>query len=448
MIDRTRTVWRDILSTVKPESATFDNVIEPIIQDENEKSTSMRLLRFYASTSTSKGLRDASNAAVTVFANAEVDLFSKAEMFALVDAVMARHPFGEGLQDEAYNYLEKLYSKFWQNGCGISNKIVKAHFERCQKRLKDLERECNKNLHEETTGLWLTREELDGVPSSFMSQFKQGEGEREGHFWVATKVPQSSPIMNHAEREATRRKMFYAIQNRMPENVPLFRELVLLRDETARLLGYPNHAALKTASKLVKNPETVTSILSEIMTRLVPRGAEYARELQELKNNEAAARGKHSTDIFLWDQSYYARQQSEKETAHAGGAELSEYFELHHTLAKLLQMFEHLFATRFEIITPEQRLDLGSNKPLIWQEDVLLFAVYDSDKLGFLGYAYFDLFSREGKYTHCGHYSLQAVSTSECDHLYALSRLTIFFPEFTTTRWDTFSCLVGFGHEL
>ncbi|KUI61051.1 Saccharolysin [Cytospora mali] len=412
LVERTQKVWNEIVNTVKPESATFTHVIEPIIRDENAKSTSMRLLRFYASTSPSKALRDASNAAVTLFTDSEVELFARADMYALVDAVMAQHLPDNGLSIEARNYLEKLHRRFWQNGCGITGTAVKSHFERSQKRLKDLERECNKNLHDEKTGLWLTREELHGVPSSFMSRLKEGEGEgegegeHEGHFWIATKVPQSSPVMKHATMEATRKKMFYAIQDRMPENVPLFRELVLLRDETARILGYPNHAALKTSSKMVKNPETVTSLLFEIKDRLVPRGAEYARELLELKRKETAARGEASDQIFLWDQSYYSRLQAENEKAH--GSELSEYFELHTTLAKLLQMFEHMFATRFELITPEQQRDLGNNRPLIWHEDVLMFAVFDSDTECFMGYAYFDFHPREGKYTHVGHYSLQA----------------------------------------
>lgn len=420
LVERTQKVWQDIVKTVKLEYAIFDNVIQPIIQDENHRSTSMRLLRFYASTSPSKELRDASNEAATLFADLEVNLFSRAEFLALVDAVVARHSLTDGLHVESHNYLEKLHRTFWQNGCGITDIKVKTRFERCKKRLKDLELKCNRNLHEERTGLWFTREELEGVPYSFISRLKQGEGELEDHFWVATKLPQSSPIMKHAMREATRRKIFYAIQNRMPANVPLFRELVLLRDEAARILGYQNHAALKTASKMVKTPEAVISLLSDIKSRLVPRGADYARELLELKENETASRGESSDEIFLWDQSYYAQLQDEKEKAH--GAELSEYFELHTTLMKLLQMFEHIFATHFEIITPEQQRDLGDNRSLIWHDDVLIFAVVDSDTEGFMGYAYFDFYPREGKYTHVGHYSLQPVgSVCLLDYLSGIS---------------------------
>lgn len=166
--------------------------------------------------------------------------------------------------------------------------------------------------------------------------------------------------------------------------------------------------ALKTASKMVKNPETVEKLLSEARARLVPRGVQWARELLDLKKEEAAARGEAVDDIFFWDQSYYTQIHDERNKAH--GADISEYFELHTTLTKLLQMFEHMFATRFEIIDSEQKQSLGGHGPLIWHDDVAMYSVWDADAdvEKFIGYAYFDFYPREGKYTHVGHYSLQA----------------------------------------
>ncbi len=408
LVERTQKVWEDIVKEVTTESATFENAIKPSIDDENSRLNSIRILKFYASTSPSRALRDASSAIGTIFTDSEVDLFSRTDIFALVNAVVIRESKGNVLDAESRNYLEKLHLKFKQNGCGITDPTLKLRFAECQKRLKDLERQCNQNLHEEKAGLWLTHEELEGVPSSLMSRYKQGEGEFDGYFWVATKVPQSSPVMKHATKENTRKKMLYAIQNRMPENVTLFKELVLLRDETARILGYPNHAALKMANKMVKQPEIVESFLSEIRTRLIPRGAAYAGELLDLKRKDIATQGTASDQIYLWDQSYYAHLLDE--TQETPDTAVSEYFELFTTLRKLLQMFEHLFATRFELITQENQYELGNGKPLIWHEDVLMFGVFNSESEDFMGYAYFDFYPREGKYTHVGHYSLQPVS--------------------------------------
>jgi metallopeptidase MepB len=70
-----------------------------------------------------------------------------------------------------------------------------------------------------------------------------------------------------------------------------------------------------------------------------------------------------------------------------------------------------MFDVRFNHITAERQKELGDNMPVLWHEDVMMFAVWDNSTSGhFMGYAYFDFYPREGKYTHAGHYSLQPVS--------------------------------------
>lgn len=61
-----------------------------------------------------------------------------------------------------------------------------------------------------------------------------------------------------------------------------------------------------------------------------------------------------------------------------------------------------MFEMGFEQIIPEQQLELGTWMPFVWHEDIQLYAVWDTSEEShdFLGYAYFDLFPREGKYGH------------------------------------------------
>lgn len=405
LVDGTKRVWDDIVATTTAQTATWDNTISPIIHDENHKSTALRVLRFYASTSPVPELRAASQEATTLFNNAEVDLYARRDMFSLVDAVV-RGPLGD-LDGESRYYLERLHRKFYRDGCGITDATVKEQFETRSKMLQDLGREANKNLHEEKTGLWLTPDELDGVPTGFTNSLRRGDGDNEGKLWLPTKVPQSGPVLANAKQEATRKKVYYAIQNRMPANVGLHRQMVLLRDETARMLGYDNHAAFRIADKMMKTPDTVNEFLDQIRHNLVPRGAQLVDEMLQLKRAEAAATGGGTTDkVFLWDQAYYVRILDDKERL--PNQNISEYFELRTTLAKLLGMFEQLFSLRFEEITAEEQETIGGGEPLIWDPDVLMYAVWDRcEEPAFMGYAYLDFYPREGKYSHGGHYSLQ-----------------------------------------
>ncbi|KAM0245682.1 hypothetical protein ACHAQJ_010478 [Trichoderma viride] len=409
LIDHTRTIWDEVALSIKPNHATFENTIIPIITDENRKYMRLRILKFYSSTSPSKELRDASNSATSLFNDADVELYSRADIYRLVSAVLSEiHRERKDLDDESIYYVEKLHRKLRQNGCGITDVGKKQAFEQAQKRIQELVRQCTSNLHEDSSGIWLSVEELEGVPEKILAHLKRGEASHEGQVWVKTKIPHPYRIISHAKLEATRRKIYYAMKNRLPQNVLLFRELVLRRDEVARLLRYPNYLAYKTADKMIRTPERVVSILDEIRQRIRPHAVEAAHELLELKIKDAIARGETKEDqkLFLWDESFYDRIKTQYESKIR--STLSEYFELYHTLDKLLGLLGHIFDTRFDLITLEQQSVLGGGKSLVWHEDVSMYAVWDTRKSDeFLGYAYFDFFPREGKYGHGGSYATQ-----------------------------------------
>ncbi|EFW98998.1 metallopeptidase [Grosmannia clavigera kw1407] len=143
------------------------------------------------------------------------------------------------------------------------------------KQLNDLVRECTRNMSADASGLWLSWDELEGVLRRVLdrltdkgpvvdSDIGNNGSDNIGKLWLPTKVAFSSPVTASATCEATRKKVYYAVVNRMLVNVPLFREVVLLRDETARMLGFRHHAALKAAGNMMQTPEAVRQLLSEI----------------------------------------------------------------------------------------------------------------------------------------------------------------------------------------
>lgn len=84
---QSKIVWDGIVTSVHPDDATSNNTILSIIDNENTKLSRARLLRFYASASPSKELRDASNAATTLLNNGEAKLYSRTDVFLRVVAV-------------------------------------------------------------------------------------------------------------------------------------------------------------------------------------------------------------------------------------------------------------------------------------------------------------------------------------------------------------------------
>ena len=121
---------------------------------------------------------------------------------------------------------------------------------------------------------------------------------------------------------------------------------------------------------------------------------------------------KKNSKLYLWDYSFYNNMAKAKEHSF-DEKKFSEYFSLERTLAGMLSTYSRLFGLRFLEIPRGQYTQFGPYHIMTWHEEVLVYSVWN-DGLGggeFAGYLYLDLFPRDKKYNHAGHYGLQAVST-------------------------------------
>lgn len=141
------------------------------------------------------------------------------------------------------------------------------------------------------------------------------------------------------------------------QNVPLFREAIVLRDEAARLLGYPDWASFRIEDKMAKTPATVNEFLGDLRTQLTPGGVKETDHLKELKAEDLKARGLEATNdgnYYLWDSRFYGRMMIEKEFS-IDEQKIAEYFPLQSTIEGMLGIFEELFGFVFVEVVGEDR---------------------------------------------------------------------------------------------
>jgi metallopeptidase MepB len=201
-------------------------------------------------------------------------------------------------------------------------------------------------------------------------------------------------------------------QTQCNQNAPLFKETLLLRDEAARLLGYPDHAAYRIEEKMAKTPKTVLDFLGDLKTRLAPGGAKEVAHLLEIKKNDYEARHlDFDGNYYLWDSRFYDRLMIEKEYSIDENS-IAEYFPLRATVGGMLHIFEELFGLVFVELSAEDRQRIsptGKAEDISWHEDVIMFSVWDDASEGddFVGYLYLDLHPRQGKYGHAANFNIQ-----------------------------------------
>ncbi|KAL7273782.1 metalloendopeptidase [Rhizina undulata] len=405
IIKESRELQDKLAKEVSPETATFDNVVKVLGEEENDMGLEVAILGFYQYVSTNKALRDASSEAEKLLDDFGIESAMREDIYKLVSAVQASHersPFP--ISEESARLLDKMNKDYIRNGLALPE-AERARFKEIKKELSILGIEFSKRLNEENGGIWFTPEELEGVPEDVVSGLKKGEEgtENAGKLWLTFKYPDLFPTMKYAVNPETRRMVFIGNENKCNENVEIFRKAIKLRDEKARLLGFKSHAEFVLEPKMAKSPEKVMSFLTDLREKLAPGGATERARLVELKKKDVEARGQTSDGkYYLWDHRYYDRLLLEKEYA-LDEQKIAEYFPLTQTIEGMLKIFETLFGLEFVEVT-----DASKN---VWHEDCKQFCVFNEkvadQEREFVGWLYLDLHPRDGKYGHAANFNLQ-----------------------------------------
>ncbi|OAP59905.1 hypothetical protein AYL99_04907 [Fonsecaea erecta] len=405
MLAGSKKITDDIVAQISQKDATFQSVLLPMAHDENQQTLKAHILGFYQSVSTDQALRDASTEAEKLMDDFSIEAAMREDVFNLVDAVLKK---GDKLDAESQRLLEKEHKSYVRNGLNIPAGPKRDRFKEIKKRLSQLGIAFSKNLNEEKGGLWFTAEELNGVPEDVLSLLKK-EGDK---YWLTFKYPDLFPTLKYGTNSATRRKVFIANENKCNQNVPLFREAILLRDEAARLLGYPNHAAFRIEDKMAKTPKTVDDFLADLRNRLSQGGLDEIATLKKMKEEDLKSRGEEFDGrYYLWDHRFYDRMMEEKDYQ-LDQQLISEWFPLQTTIKSMLEIFEQIFGLVFVEIVGKDRDSVspsGKGEDIVWHEEVQVFSVWDDEGEGggFVGYLYLDLFPRTGKYGHAANFNLQ-----------------------------------------
>lgn len=411
LVEKSRNIQDNIVAEVKDKDASFENIMLPMAYDENTMALDAHIIGFYQAVSTNQELRDASTEAEKLLDDFSIESSMREDVYNVVEAAFHK---GEKLDPESQRLLEKERKNYIRNGLGIPAGPKRDRFKEIKKRLSEIGIVFQKNLNEENQGMWFTPEELSGVPQDVLAGFAKGEGENSGKVKMTFKYPDLFPVSKYATNPATRRKIFIANENKLNQNVPLFKEVILLRDEAARLLGYPNHAAFKIEDKMAKTTKTVNDFLGDLRERLTKGGASEKKTLAALKEKDLKSHGagkEFDGQYYLWDHRYYDRLMLEQDYS-LDQEKLAEYFPLQTSIRGMLEIFEQLFGLTFVEVTGKDRASIspsGKGDDIVWHPDVQLFSVWDDEGegSGFVGYLYLDLHPREGKYGHAANFNLQ-----------------------------------------
>ena len=247
----------------------------------------------------------------------------------------------------------------------------------------------SKVLADEDTWTVLGPEDLAGLPASAISAAKAAAEERglDGAWVVVNTRSSVDPFLTFSTRRDLRERVWRKFKSRGDEGnendtKATIADIVRLRVERARLLGYASHAHWRMADSMAGDPAVARAFLMDVWPAAV---AQVAREVAEMQ--AIAAGDAPGLIVEPWDYLFYA-EQVRKARYDLDHSQIEPYFELNNMVAAALWSAERRYDIRFGEIT--------GTVP-VFHPDVRVFTVTDSTSGAHLGLFYLDNFARAGK---------------------------------------------------
>ena len=186
--------------------------------------------------------------------------------------------------------------------------------------------------------------------------------------------------MKHCADREVRERLCCARATRAPENAARIDEILALRAELAKILGYDSYASLSLSAKCAPSVTAALKMIDDLDAATVKRAKEEDDEL-------AASRPKEIATLEPWDSAFCAERLREQKYAYSE-EELKKHFELEDVLKGLFKITNLLFDVTVTEVT-------GVDKPSVWHPDVRFFAVQEKGET--IAHFYFDPFVRNGQ---------------------------------------------------
>ena len=293
------------------------------------------------------------------------------------------------LNTEQKTVLEKYYKDFVRGGANLCEK-KKEKLREINKKLSLLTLKFGENLlkgDNEWKMVLDKKSELAGLPEDIIAgAAKTAEKLGLKGKWVFTlHKPSWIPFLQYSERRDLREKIYKAWMNRgnnndKYDNKKIVNEIVNLRLEKAKLLGFKTHADYVLDVNMAKTPKNVYDLLHKVWKPALERAKEEAKEYQEMIYKE----GK-KFKLMPWDWFYYAEKVRKAKYALDDNL-LKPYFELENVRKGLFMVVNKLYGIKLI-----RRKDIP-----VYHKDVKVYEVKDKDG-STLGIIYMDNYQRGSK---------------------------------------------------
>ena len=338
-----------------PEAPTFENTIVALDQCGELLRKVRGVFSPLSSSNSSDEMRALEKELSPLFSAHSDDINLNEALFARVKAVYESRETLD-LTAEELKVLENQYKRFVNSGAELDAE-QKARLRELNSQLSMLQLNFSQNLLHETNNTFVvveSIEELAGLPEgNIAAAAKMAEEQGQPGKWMFNmQRPSCNPVLQYCSNRALREKVYNAYYNRGNvdneyDNKAISAEIVKLRLEKARLMGYENYAQMALEERMAKTPEAVYNLLDQVWGPAVKKAKEELNDIRAEIRKEG-----HSFEPAGWDYMYYLDKAKQAKYA-VDEQEIRAYLEIGNVMQGIFHVAGQLYGLTFKEITAD-----------------------------------------------------------------------------------------------
>ncbi len=372
------------------EDPTFENTIVAMERAGQALNRAFTYYGIWRSNLSSPEFREIQREITPKISEYSSKITQNAKLFKRIETVYKSDAF-KALSEEEKRITTARYNNFVGSGATL-DEAGKKRFAEINQRLAELHRQFGANVlaDEENYVLYLEDSQLDGLPDSFVKA-AAGMAERrgeEGKYAVTNSRSSMDPFLTYSTNRDLREKVWNTYYNRGDngdeyDNNAVIKEILSLRHERVKMLGFDNYAQWRLQDRMAKTPENAMTLMEKVWPAALARVSEEVADMQAIADQEGAG-----IKIAPWDYRFYAEKVRKAKYA-LDSNEVKQYLQLDKLRDAMFYVAGRLFNFEFSEV-PEGSVP-------VFHEDVSVWEVKDITSGKLVGLWYLDPFARQGK---------------------------------------------------
>lgn len=330
---------------------TFANTIEALERSGQELERVSNLFYVLAGADTNETIEEIEREIAPVLARHHDAIYLNAELFRRINHLYAERN-SLGLSPEQLRVLERYHTRFTRAGAALGKEAQKRLAE-INERLASLGTQFSQNVlaDEKSYALVLEESDLAGLPDFAVADARAAAEERgrKGKFVITLARSSVEAFLQFSSRRDLREKVFTAWIMRgqsggTTDNRAIIAEMIKLRAERAKLLGYDTYADYRLSDQMAKTPSAARKLLEEVWARALSKAASERKALQEMIAQEGG-----NFALAPWDWRYYA-EKLRKAKYDLNESEIKPYLQLDRIIEAAFETARRLFGLSFNAV--------------------------------------------------------------------------------------------------